>query len=67
MGKTGFDCLVTVLSNWGLIFVFNKTPMGGGSMAEGHRQWVARETKTSTTKDTKEHKETDDLLFQSEQ
>jgi hypothetical protein len=29
---------------------------GGGCLAEGHQQWVARETKTSTTKDTKEHK-----------
>jgi hypothetical protein len=42
MQKKGFDRSVTVRSNWGWAFVFNKEVMGGGSQAEGHRQWVAR-------------------------
>jgi hypothetical protein len=33
----------TVLSNWDLIFVFNKGSMGGGVMAEGRRQRDAKE------------------------
>jgi len=38
-----FDRSVTVRSNWGLAFVFNKTSMGGGVVAEGHRQRAANE------------------------
>jgi hypothetical protein len=41
-GKKDFDRSVTVRSNWGSAFVFNKTSMGGGSMAEGRRQRAAR-------------------------
>ena len=38
MGKTEFDRSVTARSNGTLIFVFNRTLMGVGSLAEGRRQ-----------------------------
>jgi hypothetical protein len=41
--EKGFDCLVTALSNWGLMFVINKTHMPGGGLAEGRRQRDATE------------------------
>jgi hypothetical protein len=41
--KSDFDRPVTARSNWGLMFVINKTPMGGGGLAEGRRQKAARE------------------------
>jgi hypothetical protein len=37
---------LTVLSNWGLTFVFNKTSKGGGGLAEGYRQRVTTLTQT---------------------
>jgi hypothetical protein len=62
---------VTARSNWGLAFVFNKTLMGGGALAEGRRQkgvkrsgdlviGTSGDRKTGkpeklTTKDTKEN------------
>jgi hypothetical protein len=42
MGKRASTARSTVRSNWGLAFVFNKTLMGGGVLAEGRRQWVAK-------------------------
>jgi hypothetical protein len=44
--KKGFDSLLTGLSNCTFAFVFNKSAMGGGGLAEGHRQKVARKPKT---------------------
>jgi hypothetical protein len=35
---SGFDSLLTVLSNGISSFVCNKSAMGGGGLAEGHRQ-----------------------------
>jgi hypothetical protein len=43
MQKKGFDRSVTVRSNWGWAFVFNKELMGGGCLAEGHRQKAIKE------------------------
>jgi hypothetical protein len=40
--KRGLDSLLTGLSNGTLPFVFNKGSMGGGSLAEGHKQWAAK-------------------------
>src|SRR6478609_2694463 len=37
-----FDRPVTVRSNWGLAFVFNKSLWGVGSPAEGRRQKAAK-------------------------
>ena len=42
MEKKASTARSTVRSNWGLAFVFNKTLMGGGVLAEGRRQRVAR-------------------------
>jgi hypothetical protein len=39
--KSTVDKLSTVLSNWGLAFVFNKPAMGGGALAERRRQKAA--------------------------
>jgi hypothetical protein len=33
--KSGVDSLMTVLSNWGLAFVFNKSATPGWGLAEG--------------------------------
>jgi len=33
--KKAVDCLMTVLSNWGLTFVFNKSAPPGWGLAEG--------------------------------
>jgi len=43
MEKTGFDSLLTVLSNGTLAFVFNKALWGGGVVAEGRRQRATKE------------------------
>jgi len=40
------NSLLTVLSNWGLAFVFNNSSMGGGCLAEGHLQRVVGKPKT---------------------
>jgi hypothetical protein len=53
--KTGVDRPMTGLSNWGLAFVFNKSAMGGGYLAEGTSAEGCKKQEL-TTKGTKERK-----------
>jgi hypothetical protein len=41
--KKPLDCLMTVLSKGTLVFVCNKSAMGGWGLAEGHRQRATEE------------------------
>jgi len=61
MEKKASTVRSTARLNWGSAFVFNKSAMGGGSLAEGRRQRGARsgdlvigKAKPLTTKGTKE-------------